>query len=72
MTASGSAELRYLPPHGPDLNPIENAFARVEAPLRKVSERTADGLWFAIGRLTELFKPDERRNDFAAAGCDAT
>ena len=48
------AELRYLPPYSPDLNPIEQAFAKLKALLRKAAERTVDGLWTAIGKLLDL------------------
>jgi len=72
MIAAVGAELRSLPPYSPDFNPIENAFAKLKALLRKAAERTVDGLWSAIGRLIDLFKPEECRNYFAAAGCDAT
>ena len=72
MIAAVGAELRYLPPYSPDFNPIENAFAKLKALLRKAAERTVDGLWSAIGRLIDLFKPEECRNYFAAAGYDAT
>ena len=51
------AELRYLPPYSPDLNPIEQAFAKLKALLRKAAERTVDGLWNAIGKLLDLFPP---------------
>lgn len=50
----------------------ENAFARLKALLRKAAERTVDGLWTAIGRIIDLFAPDECQNYFAAAGYDAT
>jgi transposase len=53
------ASLRYLPPYSPDFNPIENAFAKLKALLRKAAERTVDGLWAAIGRLVDLFTPPE-------------
>ena len=56
----------------PDFNPIENAFAKLKALLRKAPERTVDGLWTAIGRIVDLFVPHECRNYFAAAGYDAT
>ena len=48
------AELRYLPPYSPDLNPIEQAFAKLKALLRKAAERSVDGLWNAIGQLLDL------------------
>jgi transposase len=60
------------PPYSPDFNPIENAFAKLKALLRKAAERTVEGLWAAIGRLIDLFEPLECRNYFAAAGYDAT
>lgn len=63
------AELRYLPPHSPDLNPIEQAFAKLKALLRKAAERTVDGLWTKIGELLQLFPPAERANHLANSGC---
>jgi transposase len=62
------AELRYLPPYSPDLNPIEQAFAKLKALLRKAAERTVDGLWTAIGQLLELFPPAECANYLANSG----
>jgi transposase len=72
MIEAVGASLLYLPPYSPDFNPIENAFAKLKAHLRKAAERTVDGLWAAIGRIVDLFGPDECRNYFAAAGYDAT
>ena len=69
---AAGASLLYLPPYSPDFNPIENAFAKLKAMLRKAAERTVDGLWTAIGRIVDLFLPNECRNYFAAAGYDAT
>jgi transposase len=69
---AAGASLLYLPPYSPDFNPIENAFAKLKALLRKAAERTVDGLWAAIGRLVDLFTPAECRNYFVAAGYDAT
>ena len=51
----------YLPPYSPDLNPIEQAFAKLKALLRKAAERTVDGLWNAIGKLLDLFPPSRVR-----------
>jgi len=62
------AELRYLPPYSPDLNPIEQAFAKLKALLRKAAERTKDTLWNAIGRLLDQFPPAECANYLANAG----
>jgi transposase len=65
---AAGASLLYLPPYSPDFNPIENAFAKLKALLRKVAERTIEGLWRVIGRLIETFIPKECANYFAAAG----
>lgn len=66
------AELRYLPPYSPDLNPIENAFAKFKALLRKAAARTVDDLWIAIAETLPQFAADECRNYFAAAGYAST
>ena len=71
MIEAAGATLRFLPPYSPDFNPIENAFAKLKAHLRKVAERTVNGLWNAIGLAIDLFKPDECANYFKAAGYDA-
>jgi transposase len=68
---AAGAELLYLPPYSPDFNPIENAFSKLKALLRKAAERTLDGLWAAIGALIPAFTPQECANYFAAAGYDA-
>ena len=48
---AAGATLRFLPPYSPDFNPIEKAFSRLKAMLRKIGERTVAGLWDLIGRL---------------------
>lgn len=65
---AAGAELRFLPPYSPDFNPIENAFSKLKAMLRKAAERTRDGLWSAVGDAIEAFTPDECANYFSAAG----
>jgi transposase len=72
MIEAAGASLLYLPPYSPDFNPIENAFAKLKALLRKAAQRTVDGLWNAIGRILDRFTPTECRNYFAAAGYLAT
>ena len=62
------AQLRYLPPYSPDLNPIENAFSKLKAILRKASARTLDDLWDAIRQALPSFIPRECANYFNAAG----
>jgi transposase len=65
---AAGASLLYLPPYSPDFNPIENAFAKLKALLRKAAERTMDGLWRLIGQLIDTFPPQECVNYFTAAG----
>jgi transposase len=65
---AAGARLRYLPPYSPDLNPIENAFAKLKARLRKVAARAIDHLWTAISDILPQFTPRECTNYFAAAG----
>ena len=65
---AAGARLLYLPPYSPDFNPIENAFAKLKALLRKAAERTIDALWTTIGRLLDAFTPTECANYFRAAG----
>ena len=72
MIDAAGGSLLYLPPYSPDFNPIENAFAKLKALLRKAAERTIEGLWTVIGRLLDAFTPNECTNYFAAAGYDAT
>jgi transposase len=62
------AILRYLPPYSPDLNPIEMAFAKIKALLRKAAARTQDQLWDAIADVLSAFTPDECANYLAHAG----
>ena len=70
LIEAAGARLLYLPPCSPDLNPIENAFAKVKALLRRAAKRTVEGLWSSIGELLTTSKPAEYRNDFAAAEYD--
>ncbi len=65
---AAGATLLYLPPYSPDFNPIENAFSKLKALLRKAAERTVDALWNRIGALLPEFTPQECANFFAAAG----
>lgn len=65
---AAGAELRFLPPYSPDFNPIENAFAKLKALLRKVAARTRDTLWNAVADAIEAFPPTECANFFTAAG----
>lgn len=67
--AAAGASVLHLPPHSPDPNPIEQAFAKLKAGLRRVAARTRDALWAAIGGLLDGFSPEECRNRLANSGC---
>src|SRR3954465_15785779 len=58
----------FPPPYSPDLNPIEQLFAKIKAHLRKAEARTFDALWRAIGEICNLFEPQECWNYLKAAG----
>jgi transposase len=62
------AELRFLPPYSPDLNPIEMAFSKFKAFLKRAAARTINDLWDAIASALDTFTPTECRNFFTAAG----
>jgi transposase len=61
----------FLPPYSPDLNPIEMAFAKLKALIRKAAARSYDELWRAVGKVCDLFSPQECENCFTAAGYEA-
>jgi transposase len=62
------ATLKYLPPYSPDLNPIEQVFAKLKALLRKAAERTYDKLWQTTGQLLNQFRSEECLNFFRNSG----
>jgi transposase len=65
---TAGASLLYLPSYSPDLNPIEQLFAKLKALLRKAAARTKDALWTAIGTFLDQFTPDECANYFKNCG----
>ncbi len=67
---AAGATLLFLPPYSPDFNPIEQAFAKLKALLRKAAARTIDDLWTAIANAIELFTPAECANFFVNSGYD--
>jgi transposase len=69
---SAEAELPYQPPYSPDMNPIEKAFSKPKATLRKLAERTVAGLMRALDASAHVFKPAECKVYFAACGYDTT
>jgi len=67
---AAGARLLYLPPYSPDFNPIEMAFSKLKALLRKTAARTVDDLWDAVAQSLDAFTPNECANYFAASGYD--
>lgn len=66
------AEILFLPPYSPDLNPIEMAFAKLKGLLRIAAERTRENLWQQIGNLIDQFSQDECLNYIRHAGYAST
>ena len=64
------AELRFLPPYSPDFNPIELAFSKIKARLKKAAARTVNDLWDAIAEAIDAITPEESTNYFIATGYD--
>ena len=72
LIKAAGAELRYLPPYSPDMNPIEKAYSKLKAFLRKIAERSVAGLMRALEACADIFKPAECENYFKACGYDAS
>lgn len=66
------ARLLFLPPYSPDLNPIEQVFAKLKTRLRRAEERSVDALWRRIGDLLDTFSPSECANYIRNAGYAST
>jgi transposase len=69
---AAGAKLFFLPPYSPDLNPIEQVFAKLKTLLRRAAERTVQATWMRIGVLLEAFTPNECRNYLRNSGYVAT
>jgi transposase len=69
---AAGAKLFFLPPYSPDLNPIEQVFAKLKAFLRKADPRTREATWRTIGSLLDCFSPQECSNYLANAGYAST
>lgn len=68
---TAGARLVFLPPYSPDLNPIEQVFAKLKHLLRKAQERTLEATWKRIGSLLKTFQPQECANYLRNAGYGA-
>jgi transposase len=65
---AAGAKLLFLPPYSPDLNPIEQVFAKLKTLLRKAGERTVETTWKRIGTLLQNFEPNECANYIRNSG----
>jgi transposase len=65
---AAGAKLLFLPPYSPDLNPIEQVFAKLKLMLRKAGERTTEAVWRRIGSLLDAFTPPECANYLRNSG----
>ena len=65
---AAGARLWFLPPYCPDLNPIEQAFAKIKHWMRMAQKQTLEDTWKLVGRLVKTIKPQECRNYFKNAG----
>ena len=72
LIRSRSAKLFFLPKYSPDLNPIEQVFAKLKHLLRKAAARTVEAVWAAIGQALTAFMPNECANYFENAGYAST
>ena len=68
LIRSAGAKLFFLPRYSPDLNPIEQVFAKLKTLLRKTDPRTIEATWRGIGALLDQFSPKECANYLANAG----
>jgi transposase len=68
MIQAAGARLWYLPPYSPDLNPIEQAFAKIKHWMRTAQKRTIEDTWRYLGSLIATIQPGECSNYFANAG----
>ena len=68
MIQAAGARIWYLPPYSPDLNPIEQTFAKIKHWMRLAQKRTIEDTWRHIGDLVSTIQPHECVNYFANAG----
>ncbi len=72
LVRSAGATLFFLPRYSPDLNPIEQLFAKLKTLLRKTDPRTIEATWHGIGSLLDRFTPKQCANYLANAGYAST
>ena len=72
LIRSAGAKLFFLPKYSPDLNPIEQVFAKLKHLLRKAAARTFEAICLALGKILQAFTPTECANYFANSGYKRT
>jgi transposase len=72
LIAAAGAEVRFLPPYSPDLNPIERLFSKLKAALRSAAARTVDGLIEAMGEALRAVRPGDILGWFRHSGYEAS
>ena len=65
---AAGAHLLFLPPYSPDLNPIEQLFAKLKHLVRKAEPRTVEETWYRVGKLLDRFSPDKCANYLKNSG----
>ena len=71
MIRAVGARVLFLPPYSPDLNPIEQVFAKLKHKMREAAERTVEDTWRRVGALLQTFSPKECANYLRNSGYDA-
>jgi transposase len=72
LIRNADARLFFLPAYSPDLNPIEQVFAKIKTLLRKAEQRTLEAVWQRVGKLLDAFTPTECANYLRNAGYGST
>ena len=68
MIRAAGARVFFLPPYSPDLNPIEQVFAKLKHRMRDAAERTVENTWRRLGALLQTFPPNECANYLKNSG----
>jgi len=71
MIRAAGARMLFLPPYSPDLNPIEQVFAKLKHRMRDAAQRTVENTWRRLGALLQTFPPNECANYLANSGLDS-
>lgn len=69
LIEAAECQVVFLPPYASDFNPIEQAFSKLKAHLRRANQRTVEGLWEAIGTGLDQITAQDTRGWFEHCGC---